>query len=90
MIFDTDAFADLIARKVAGLLGVQLDTVLTTEQAAELLQVHPNTVLSLAGKGELPGRKVGRDWRFRKSALLDHLTSTAQERVPESLPLAGD
>jgi excisionase family DNA binding protein len=44
--------------------------VLTLEQAAELLQVDADTVRTLAREGTLPGRKVGRDWRFARAALL--------------------
>jgi excisionase family DNA binding protein len=31
------------------------------------------TVVRLAREGELPARKVGREWRFARAALLDHL-----------------
>ena len=44
--------------------------VLTTEQLAALLQVDEATVRRLAAQGELPGRKVGGDWRFSRSAVL--------------------
>jgi excisionase family DNA binding protein len=44
--------------------------VLTVEQAAELLQVDADTVRTLAREGTLPGRKVGREWRFARAALL--------------------
>ena len=49
--------------------------VLTIEQLAELLQVDEKTVLSLAAKGELPGRKLGRNWRFSRQAVLDWLAT---------------
>jgi excisionase family DNA binding protein len=45
------------------------DRLLTTEQAAELLSVHIETVRRLARRGEIPRFKVGRSWRFRSSAL---------------------
>jgi excisionase family DNA binding protein len=54
--------------------------VLTVEQLAELLQVDEKTVRSLATKGELPGRKVGRHWRFSRQAVLDWLGTPAQSR----------
>ena len=38
--------------------------VLTAEQAAELLQTDEEAVLALADAGELPGRKIGDEWRF--------------------------
>lgn len=44
--------------------------VLTTAQVAELLQVDEDLVRALARKGELPGRKLGRDWRFSRTAVL--------------------
>jgi excisionase family DNA binding protein len=54
--------------------------VLTVEQLAELLQVDGKTVRSLAAKGELPGRKVGRHWRFSRQAVLDWLATPERKR----------
>ena len=53
---------------------------LTIEQLAELLQVDEKTVLSLAAKGELPGRKLGRNWRFSRQAVLDWLATPERKR----------
>ena len=47
--------------------------VLTGEQLAELLQVDVQTVRALAARGEIPGRKIGREWRFSRRAVLDWL-----------------
>jgi excisionase family DNA binding protein len=47
--------------------------VLTAEQLAELLQVEVKTVRALAARGELPGRKLGNQWRFSRRAVLDWL-----------------
>ena len=44
--------------------------VLTLAQAAELLQVAEDAVAELAERGELPGRRVGGEWRFSREALL--------------------
>jgi excisionase family DNA binding protein len=44
--------------------------VLTAEQAAELLQTDAAAVRALADAGELPGRRIGDDWRFLRSAVL--------------------
>lgn len=38
--------------------------VITLEQVAEYLKVHPSTIYRLLKRKELPGFKVGRDWRF--------------------------
>jgi excisionase family DNA binding protein len=47
--------------------------VLTAEQLAELLQPDAKTVRALAARRELPGRKLGREWRFSRRAVLDWL-----------------
>jgi excisionase family DNA binding protein len=54
--------------------------VLTIEQLAELLQVDEKTVRSLAAKGDLPGRKVGRHWRFSREAVLEWLARPGRSR----------
>jgi excisionase family DNA binding protein len=49
--------------------------VLTTAQLAELLQVDEEAVRALARRGGLPGRKIGRDWRFSRGAVLAWLAN---------------
>ncbi len=44
--------------------------VLTVEETADLLAVSPATIRDLARKGEIPGRKVGKEWRFVRAAVL--------------------
>jgi excisionase family DNA binding protein len=47
--------------------------VLDAAQAAELLAVEETAIVELAERGELPGRKLGGEWRFSRSALLSWL-----------------
>ena len=54
--------------------------VLTVEQLAQLLQVDEKTVRSLAARGDLPGRKVGRHWRFSRPAVLEWLAMPERKR----------
>src|SRR4051794_31761863 len=49
--------------------------VLTAAEAAELLQADEAVVLELAEAGDLPGRKVGGEWRFARAAVLRWLDS---------------
>lgn len=44
--------------------------ILTASEAAELLRLNAQTVARLAQAGELPARRLGREWRFRRSELL--------------------
>jgi excisionase family DNA binding protein len=42
------------------------DTLLNSREAAEMLDLSPDTVNELARKQALPGTKRGRQWRFRR------------------------
>jgi excisionase family DNA binding protein len=53
-------------------------TVLTADEAAELLRVSTKTVLSMARAGVLPGTKVGRSWRFLRTDLLAYVHGKSQ------------
>jgi excisionase family DNA binding protein len=55
-----------------------LPDVLTLEEAAELLQANPEDVRRLAERGDLPGRKLGRAWRFSRAAVLAWLAGADQ------------
>jgi len=44
--------------------------VLTAEEAAEFLGFNPVTVRQKARLGEIPGRKIGKEWRFSRRRLL--------------------
>lgn len=49
--------------------------VLTLAGAAELLEVEEGAVARLAQAGELPGRRIGEEWRFTRQAILDWLSA---------------
>jgi excisionase family DNA binding protein len=53
--------------------------VLTLEEVADLLQVKPGDVRRLAERGNLPGRRIGRTWRFSHSAVLAWLAGDQAE-----------
>jgi excisionase family DNA binding protein len=44
--------------------------ILTPAQLAGLLQIEEATLIELAEKKELPGRKIGEEWRFSREAIL--------------------
>lgn len=47
--------------------------VLTSGEAAEYLNVHIRTIYRLVKNKQIPGRKVGGSWRFKKKALEEWL-----------------
>lgn len=57
------------------------DLVLSPEEAARYLRVDLYTVYRNLRRGRLPGGKVGRQWRIRKSDL---------DRFLAGAPLAGE
>ncbi len=50
--------------------------VMTTQQLAGWLQVEEATIDKLAEAGELPGRKLGAEWRFAREAVIAWLANT--------------
>jgi excisionase family DNA binding protein len=44
-------------------------TVLTLEEAAEFLRVHPSTVYRMLKSHTIPAFKIGSDWRFNQESI---------------------
>lgn len=55
--------------------------VLTAEEAAEFLHFNPVTIRLKARSGEIPGRKIGKEWRFSRRRLLEWLEEGDREKV---------
>jgi excisionase family DNA binding protein len=54
--------------------------VLSLDEAAAFLKVSADVVRSLAEDGELPGRRVGTEWRFARIAILAWLADGESAR----------
>ncbi len=63
---------------------------LTCEEAAAYLRVHPRTVGRLLKEGRLPGVKVGRQWRLRRADLDAHLSGGARAGDGRKAATAAD
>ena len=57
----------------------QPEDVLTPDEAAELLRTDAATVIAMAEDGKLPGRKLGEEWRFARTALMRWLGAEEEE-----------
>jgi excisionase family DNA binding protein len=53
---------------------MKLREILTPREAADYLSVHVRTIYRLVKNGDIPGRKVGGSWRFKKDALDEWLS----------------
>ena len=49
--------------------------ILTPQEAAEFLRVPLLTVQRQAKAGRLPGRRIGKEWRFSKTVLLEWMAT---------------
>jgi excisionase family DNA binding protein len=53
--------------------------ILDPQEVADMLRVHPRTVMKLASQGQLPGFKVGGQWRFRREAIDQYIREQEQQ-----------
>jgi excisionase family DNA binding protein len=60
---------------------MQQNEVLTAEEAAEFLHFNPVTIRLKARSGKIPGRKIGKEWRFSRRQLLEWLEEGDREQV---------
>ncbi len=43
--------------------------IMTLEEVAKYLKLQPQTVYKWAQEGQIPGAKLGKEWRFRRRIL---------------------
>ena len=61
-------------------MSITRDDVLTVNDVAALLELKPYTVKEYARRGILPGRKLGRTWRFLRPELEDAIRELPKVR----------
>jgi excisionase family DNA binding protein len=61
--------------------GAAMARVLTLEEVASYLRVHPSTIYRLLKKKQLPAFKVGSDWRFNLESIDRWRAEAEQGRV---------
>lgn len=49
---------------------------MTLEEVAQYLKVRPQTVYKWAQEEQIPGTKLGKEWRFRKTILDEWIDSS--------------
>jgi excisionase family DNA binding protein len=57
--------------------------VLTVGELSEYLRVHRSTIYRLLKKGQLPGFKIGSDWRFNVEAIDQWRLQQGAEQMEE-------
>ena len=56
------------------------DDILDIRTAAKFLQIKERTLYRLVGEGEIPGIKVGGQWRFSKKCLEEMFDQTRERK----------
>ena len=64
--------------------------VIGSQEAAEILQIHEETVRRLAREGQLPAFKVGGGWRFSRDALGEWIKAQGTHAGPPPVLLVDD
>lgn len=75
----TDKSIDLLHENLSLLelsdAGSFTDPLWTVEDVADYLKLQPETIRSMARRGELPALKIGKVWRFQKRAIHEMLVN---------------
>lgn len=67
------------------------DDIMKAQEAAALLGVHIETIRRMARRSDIPAFKVGKDWRFRRTALFKWIEQTSNtHRLPHLLVVDDD
>ena len=60
----------------------EMEEILTADQVAKILQVHPFTVLKFIKQGKLKASKLGRVYRIRRSDVDEFLDNQVEQSQP--------
>jgi len=58
------------------------EPLLDSDEAAQLLKIHPKTLQRMARRGEVPGVQIGKLWRFRRSELNAWMEGISKRSYP--------
>jgi len=61
------------------------EKLLTVEEVSEWLAIAERTVMSLAARGELPGSKIGKQWRFSRAQVQDYVNRQQPQQRHEGI-----
>jgi len=63
-------FSDLVGEVMAtDKNNYSMPKVMTVKELSSYLRVHPSTIYKLLRRGELPGFRIGTDWRFNAEVI---------------------
>lgn len=57
------------------------ELLMTTQEVADYLKVSRKTVIRLCNEGDIPFIKVGRNYRFKKQAIIEYVDTQQQNQT---------
>jgi excisionase family DNA binding protein len=76
--------AEPVDDRVVALTSAQQPEFLTVPEAAALLRVAEQTVRNELAARRLPGKKIGKEWRLSRTALIAYLSTPGTPRASRS------
>jgi excisionase family DNA binding protein len=73
-VFEDENKVILVTQPGKG-INKQASPLWTVEEVSSYLKLQPETIRSMARRGELPAIKLGKVWRFEKTAIDDLLVT---------------
>ncbi len=73
--------AEPVDDRVVALTSAQQPEFLTVPEAAALLRVAEQTVRNELAARRLPGKKIGKEWRLSRTALIAYLSTPGTPRA---------
>lgn len=55
-----------------------MNEIMNLKETSKFLKIHEGTVRELAKEGKIPAKKIGREWRFSKTALIEWMKGTGK------------
>ena len=65
-----------------------MSTIMTLDEVASYLRVHPSTVYRMAKTHSIPAFKIGSDWRFNRESIDGWRVRAEKGLGAEALPMA--
>ncbi len=53
--------------------------IVTAKEVADYLRLNQNTIINLAVKGDLPGFKIGKSWRFDMDEIITAIEESKEK-----------
>ncbi|MGQ9491210.1 MAG: helix-turn-helix domain-containing protein [Anaerolineae bacterium] len=68
----------------------ELPLVLTSDQAAAVLQINRRTLTNMLVRGILRGVKIGKEWRVSRAEMIRFVEGTSTETPPAAAPVHSE